>query len=185
MATTNLTTAGAYVPADSATTTGDYVPSTSTATGAYVPSGTAASVGTYVPSTSTAAGTYVPSGTAVSEGAYVPSETSTAITTPANYSPAATTTYETLPYAPDAAIPETLRDATYVPGFLRSQIGKTVRVEFYIGSSMTDRVGILADVGASYILLREFSGAATIMCDLFSIKFVTIVDDNSGAVIIQ
>jgi hypothetical protein len=88
-------------------------------------------------------------------------------------------------FAADNAMPETLRDTTYVPGFLRSQIGKTVRVEFYVGNAMTDRVGVLVEVGASYILLREFSGAATIMCDLFAIKFVTIVDANSGAIIVQ
>lgn len=76
------------------------------------------------------------------------------------------------------AMPETLMSATYVPGFLRTQIGKPIRVEFYIGTQMTDRVGKLVEVGASYILLEEFSGNATIMCDLFSIKFVTIVNTD-------
>ena len=83
----------------------------------------------------------------------------------------------------DAAVPETLENPIYVPGYLRTQIGKTVRVEFFIGNQMTDRVGVLLEVGASYILIKELSGAATIMCDLFAIKFVTIINSD-GAIII-
>jgi len=84
----------------------------------------------------------------------------------------------------DEPLPETLTNSTFVPGFLRTQIGKYVRVEFLIGNQSTDRVGTLLDVGASYILIQDLSGAATTMCDLFSIRFVTIIDSNfSGAVI--
>lgn len=76
--------------------------------------------------------------------------------------------------------PETLVDPTFVPGYLYTQIGKVVRVEFLIGNTVTDRVGKLIEVGASYILLQDFSGASTTMCDLFSIKFVTIVNVTTG-----
>ncbi len=76
--------------------------------------------------------------------------------------------------------PETLTNPMFVPGYLRTQIGKIMRVEFLIGNQTTDRVGRLLEVGASYILLREISGASTIMCDLFSIKFASIVNGEPG-----
>ena len=50
-----------------------------------------------------------------------------------------------------------------------------MRVEFLIGTNnMTDRIGILEDVGASYILLRSFENDSLVYCDIYSIKFITI-----------
>ncbi|MBR1802684.1 MAG: hypothetical protein IJ777_01765 [Clostridia bacterium] len=37
-----------------------------------------------------------------------------------------------------------------------------------------DRIGILEDVGVSYILLRSLESNSLVYCDLYSIKFVTI-----------
>ena len=52
--------------------------------------------------------------------------------------------------------PEILTNNIYTPAFLREQIGKLLRVEFLIGTNnLTDRTGILEDVGVSYILLRS------------------------------
>ena len=49
--------------------------------------------------------------------------------------------------------PETLKNPIYTPAFLREQIGKVMRVEFLIGTNnLVDRIGVLEDVGASYIL---------------------------------
>lgn len=77
--------------------------------------------------------------------------------------------------ADDETTPETLQNVAFTAGFLRTQIGRRVRVEFLIGTSnLTDRTGILIGVGASYILLREPQEDNIIMCDLFSIKFVTV-----------
>jgi len=80
--------------------------------------------------------------------------------------------------APSAqTTPQTLTSTMYIPGFLRSQIGKLVRVEFLIGTNgpMVDRTGILLGVGASYILLRPVNSDDILMCDLYSIKFVDII----------
>ena len=72
-------------------------------------------------------------------------------------------------------IPETLTNPIYTPAFLKEQIGKLMRVEFLIGTNMlVDRIGILQDVGASYILLRSFENDSLIYCDIYSIKFITI-----------
>ena len=71
--------------------------------------------------------------------------------------------------------PEILTNPIYTPAFLRQQIGRLMRVEFLIGTNnMTDRIGILEDVGASYILLRSFENDSLIYCDIYAIKFNTI-----------
>lgn len=75
----------------------------------------------------------------------------------------------------NANSPEILTNNIYTPAFLRQQIGKLVRVEFLIGTNnLVDRIGILEDVGASYILLRALESNTTIYADIYSIKFVTI-----------
>lgn len=75
----------------------------------------------------------------------------------------------------NANSPEILTNNIYTPAFLRQQIGKLVRVEFLIGTNnMVDRVGILEDVGASYILLRSLESNTMVYADIYSIKFVTI-----------
>ena len=70
---------------------------------------------------------------------------------------------------------ETVTNALYTPAFLRQHIGKLVRVEFLIGTNnLVDRIGVLEDVGASYILLRSFENDSLVYCDIYSIKFITI-----------
>ena len=70
--------------------------------------------------------------------------------------------------------PEILTNPIYTPAFLREQIGRLMRVEFLIGTNnMVDRIGILEDVGASYIL-RSFENDSLVYCDIYSIKFITI-----------
>ena len=71
--------------------------------------------------------------------------------------------------------PEILTNPIYTPAFLRQNIGKLMRVEFLVGTNnLTDRVGILEDVGASYILLRSVENDNIVYCDIYSIKFITI-----------
>ena len=71
--------------------------------------------------------------------------------------------------------PEILTNPIYTPAFLREQIGKLMRVEFLIGTNnLTDRIGILEEVGASYILLRSLESDNLTYCDIYAIKFITI-----------
>lgn len=75
----------------------------------------------------------------------------------------------------NSSSPEILTNNIYTPAFLRSQIGRLMRVEFLIGTNnLVDRIGILEDVGASYILLRSFENDSLVYCDIYSIKFITI-----------
>ena len=63
----------------------------------------------------------------------------------------------------------------YTPEILRQHIGRLVRVEFLIGTNfLEDRIGILLEVGNSYIVLRSIQDGNLIYCDIYSIKFVTI-----------
>lgn len=74
-----------------------------------------------------------------------------------------------------ARTPETLTNTIYTPAFLRRQIGKLMRVEFLIGTNtLTDRVGILEEVGASYIILRALESNVSVFADLYAIKFINI-----------
>ena len=77
--------------------------------------------------------------------------------------------------------PEILTNNIYTPAFLRENIGKLMRVEFLIGTNtLTDRIGILEDVGASYILLRSLQSNEVTYADIYSIKFITISDFPSN-----
>ena len=74
-------------------------------------------------------------------------------------------------------MPETLTNPIYTPGYLRTQIGKWMRVEFLYGNITTDRVGRLIEVGASYIILQAIEASSVMMCDIYAIKFVTIISN--------
>jgi hypothetical protein len=78
--------------------------------------------------------------------------------------------------ANDASMPDPIKSTLYIAGYLNTQIGKLVKVEFLIGNTITDRTGILLKVGVSYILIRPIDVNGTLLCDMYSIKFVTIVD---------
>jgi len=65
----------------------------------------------------------------------------------------------------------------YIPYYLASNIGKNVRAEFIIGSNQyVDKTGVMAEVGINYFVLRDVNSRANIMCDLYSVKFVTFLD---------
>lgn len=69
-------------------------------------------------------------------------------------------------------------DKEYTQGYLKTQIGKRVKIFFLIGTNIVqDRDGILADVGISYLVLREPQTNNLILCDIYSVKFVTIYQE--------
>lgn len=74
--------------------------------------------------------------------------------------------------------PESLTNPDFMPAYLQNHIGKWVRVDFLIGGGIEQRVGVLEEVGASYIILNVIEPATLLVCDLFAIKFVTIVLDD-------
>ncbi len=60
--------------------------------------------------------------------------------------------------------------------YLQQHIGHNMRVQFLIGSdgTLVDRTGVLVEVGETFIVLQPTDTDDLLMCDLFSIKFVTI-----------
>ncbi len=63
----------------------------------------------------------------------------------------------------------------YMNGFLRTQIGRYVRVEQLIGSGNTEeRFGFLVGVGNNYLLLQDISNGNILVVDFYSVKFVYI-----------
>lgn len=71
-----------------------------------------------------------------------------------------------------------LSDTAYMPAFLKTARGKLVRVESLIGGCLESRVGVLLDVGADYIVLKLYRGCSTMICELSSIKYITVIHDN-------
>ena len=67
----------------------------------------------------------------------------------------------------------TALDAQYTQGYLKTQIGKRVKITFLIGTNLIqDRVGILTDVGISFVIIKEVETNTPLLCDIYAIKFV-------------
>jgi hypothetical protein len=76
-----------------------------------------------------------------------------------------------------APIPPVVNNPLYTQGWLTTQIGKYIKIEFLIGTNMLiDREGVLLEVGISYIVIQETGTNDMLMCDIYSIKFVRIFD---------
>ena len=71
--------------------------------------------------------------------------------------------------------PPVMSDEDYIQGYLRTIIGRYVKVEFILGSNMLiDREGTLVNVGIDHIVLREPETDDLVVADLYSIKFVRV-----------
>lgn len=69
----------------------------------------------------------------------------------------------------------------FIPYYLTLNIGKSVRAEFIIGSNQyIDKSGILIEVGINYFVLQDIGSKTHVMCDLYSVKFVTILEPSMG-----
>ena len=72
--------------------------------------------------------------------------------------------------------PPPVSDKDYIPGYLKTLIGRNIRAEFIIGTNQfVDKAGILREVGANYFVLEDYISHAMIMSDLYSVKFVTVL----------
>ncbi|HZK27929.1 MAG TPA: hypothetical protein VFD00_10395 [Thermoclostridium sp.] len=70
-------------------------------------------------------------------------------------------------------VDSTLSDIDFTQGFLQTQIGRHVKVEFLIGTNMfVDREGDLVRVGTDYIIIQETETDDYLLCDIYSIKFI-------------
>lgn len=64
---------------------------------------------------------------------------------------------------------------------LQENMGKYVIVEFLIGTyTLTSRQGLLYYVGTQFLVLYDEFESRFVVCDIFSVKFVTFLDTRSG-----
>ena len=99
-------------------------------------------------------------------------------TKPATQQPTQQQTLELSPNFQQAPGSPTILDINYTQGFLRTQIGKRMRITFLLGTNtIQDRNGTLEQVGISYIIIRDIDTTTSTLCDIYSIKFVTIFPD--------
>ncbi len=69
--------------------------------------------------------------------------------------------------------PVTAESIQYLNGFIRTQIGRRVQVDFLIGNNeVITKDGFLLGVGANYILLNEIGTNDITACDFYNIKFI-------------
>ncbi len=69
--------------------------------------------------------------------------------------------------------PVTAESIQYLNGFIRTQIGRRVQVDFLIGNNeVITKDGYLLGVGANYILLNEIGTNDITACDFYNIKFI-------------
>ncbi len=79
---------------------------------------------------------------------------------------------------PPGGEPEVLNNLSFMPAFLRRNIGKWMKVEALIGNSVSEKVGQLLRVGANYLVLKQNTNpVTTAVCDIYCVKFVTILYD--------
>ncbi|MCB2352766.1 hypothetical protein [Clostridium estertheticum] len=97
--------------------------------------------------------------------------------------PGASTTSQTPTTTQDFDLGPTspiVNNPLYNQGWLQGQIGKYVRVDFLLGTNtFQDRQGLLQEVGISFIVLKESNTNNLIMCDIYSIKFVTVFGNQN------
>ncbi len=61
----------------------------------------------------------------------------------------------------------------YLNGFIRTQIGRRVTIDFLIGSdNLQSKTGYLLAVAQNYILLNELDTNDVTACDLYTMKFI-------------
>ena len=70
--------------------------------------------------------------------------------------------------------PVTADSIEYLNGFLRTQLGRRVKLEFIVGTSnLESRDGLLLAVGANFILINVENSNDLMACDFYNLKFVT------------
>ncbi|WP_243105984.1 hypothetical protein [Clostridium fermenticellae] len=112
--------------------------------------------------------------TSDTQGAEHSTSTNTQIDPPSRVAATTQSQNQTSDFAEAPGAPTNL-GTEYTQGYLKTKIGKRVRMTFLLGTNnLQDRTGILTDVGISYVILKEESTGELTLGDIYSIKFVNI-----------
>lgn len=69
--------------------------------------------------------------------------------------------------------PITAESLQYLNGFIRTQIGRRVTIDFLVGSNtIVSKSGFLLGVASNYILINELDTNDITTCDFYNIKFI-------------
>lgn len=69
--------------------------------------------------------------------------------------------------------PVTAESLQYLNGFLRTQIGRRVSIDFLVGSNtIVTKSGFLLGVASNYIMINELDTNDLTTCDFYNIKFI-------------
>ena len=72
----------------------------------------------------------------------------------------------------------TAESVQYLNGFIRTQIGRRVSIDFLVGSNtIVTKSGYLLGVAANYILINELDTNDLTTCDFYNIKFIRFYFD--------
>lgn len=100
--------------------------------------------------------------------------------------PAVTAQNSNLPSNVNTTVPSNLGSTypvhsdsmNFLNGFLRTQVGKIVQIEFLLGTTgMEKRTGILMGLGSDFLLINEIGSNDVTACDFYTIKFITILHE--------
>lgn len=65
-----------------------------------------------------------------------------------------------------------------IPAYLHSNIGKLIKTESLVGENIVCRIGTLLQVGNNFLVIKLREACSTMMIELSSIRFITIIHDN-------
>lgn len=69
--------------------------------------------------------------------------------------------------------PVTSESIQFLNGFIRTQIGRRVSIDFLVGSNtMVTKTGYLLGVATNYILINELDTDDITACDFYNVKFI-------------
>lgn len=72
----------------------------------------------------------------------------------------------------------TAESVQYLNGFIRTQVGRRVSIDFLVGSNtIVTKSGYLLGVAANYILINELDTNDLTTCDFYNIKFIRFYFD--------
>ena len=68
----------------------------------------------------------------------------------------------------------------FLHSFLSENKGKWMKLELLLGNNLVSKIGQLIKVGANFAVLKlDTNPVSTLVCDLKSVKFITIIYTNN------
>ena len=80
--------------------------------------------------------------------------------------------------APTERETDTFDNPLCMRALIERYIGKIVRAQFHLGEVLHEHVGRLMSVGPSYLVIEALKERVITICDLYSVKFVTVMLDE-------